>query len=80
MMVPYNENLILIQETCLIRFCNCEKAFASSSLMVFPKGRRVVNTGVQKELVNEPVAINVCADLASKCRMAQMSLHNGLSN
>jgi hypothetical protein len=40
--------------------------------MVFPKGPRVVNTGVQKELVNEPVAINVYADLASKCRMAQV--------
>jgi hypothetical protein len=38
----------------------------------FPKGPRVVNTGVQKELVNELVAINVCADLASKCRMAQV--------
>jgi hypothetical protein len=71
MMVSYNENLILVQETCLIRFGKCEKSFASS-LMVFPKGPRVVNTGVQKELVNEPVAINVYADLASKCRMAQV--------
>jgi hypothetical protein len=71
MMIPYNENLILVQETCLVRFDNCEKALASS-LMVLAEGPRVVNTGVQKELVNEPVAINVCADLASKCRMAQV--------
>jgi hypothetical protein len=70
-MVPYNENLILVQETCLIRFGNCEKAFACS-LMVFLKGPREIHTGVQKELVNEPVAINVCSDLASKCRMAQV--------